>query len=253
MKGKGMPVVLILCSLLIFSGCGNGIYEIVTRDQGDPDTFYLKVESFSEENVIRCSWAKDERSDKYIVMRSEDREPLRFEKVYEGEGTTYEDAVLKEDTRYLYRLDKVRGKKGFTGKTHYMGIYSKQVKDVYEPNDKKEHAVLLESDKQANVYYYRSTEGTILEDEDWYKVRVPARRQAKITIIYDAVNQPFIITKPYNGEEERPATNSAVEIKNNTDGEKELRFKISLDKNIVVSGSAGGVYYSYTLRLLSIE
>ena len=134
-----------------------------------------------------------------------------------------------------------------------MGIYSKQVKDVYEPKDKKENAVLLESDKQANVYYYRSTEGTILEDEDWYKVRVPARRQAKITIIYDAVNQPFIITKPYNGEEERPATNSAVEIKNNTDGEKELRFKISLDKNIVVSGSAGGVYYSYTLRLLSIE
>ena len=248
-----MPVVLILCSLLIFSGCGNGIYEIVTRDQGDPDTFYLKVESFSEENVIRCSWAKDERSDKYIVMRSEDREPLRFEKVYEGEGTTYEDAVLKEDTRYLYRLDKVRGKKGFTGKTHYMGIYSKQVKDVYEPNDKKEHAVLLESDKQANVYYYRSTEGTILEDEDWYKVSIPARRQAKITIIYDAVNQPFIITKPYNGEEERPATNGTVEIKNDTDGEKELRFKISLDKNIVVSGSAGGVYYSYTLRLLSIE
>ena len=248
-----MPVVLILCSLLIFSGCGNGIYEIVTRDQGDPDTFYLKVESFSEENVIRCSWAKDERSDKYIVMRSEDREPLRFEKVYEGEGTTYEDAVLKEDTRYLYRLDKVRGKKGFTGKTHYMGIYSKQVKDVYEPNDKKEHAVLLESDKQANVYYYRSTEGTILEDEDWYKVSIPARRQAKITIIYDAVNQPFIITKPYNGEEERPATNGTVEIKNDTDGEKELRFKISLDKNIVVSGSAGGACYRYTLRLLSIE
>ena len=248
-----MPVVLILCSLLIFSGCGNGIYEIVTRDQGDPDTFYLKVESFSEENVIRCSWAKDERSDKYIVMRSEDREPLRFEKVYEGDGTRYEDTVLKEDTRYLYRLDKVRGKKGFTGKTHYMGIYSKQVKDVYEPNDKKEHAVLLESDKQANVYYYRSTEGTILEDEDWYKVSIPARRQAKITIIDDAVNQPFIITKPYNGEEERPATNGTVEIKNDTDGEKELRFKISLDKNIVVSGSAGGACYRYTLRLLSIE
>ena len=233
-----MSAALVLSGAMFFSGCGNGIYEIVTRNQEDPDTFYLKVDSFSEENVIRCSWAKDERCARYIVMRSEDREPLGFEKVYEGEGTTYEDAVLKEDTRYLYRLDKVRGKKGFKGKTHYMGIYSKQVKDVYEPNDKKENAVLLESDKQANVYY---------------KVRVPARRQAKITIIYDAVNQPFIITKPYNGEEERPATNSAVEIKNNTDGEKELRFKISLDKNIVVSGSAGGACYRYTLRLLSIE
>ena len=253
MKGKGMPVVLILCSLLSFSGCGGGIYEIVARDQRDPDTFYLKVDSFSEENVIRCSWAKDERSDKYIVMRSEDREPLHFEKVYEGERTTYEDAVLKEDTRYLYRLDKVRGKRGFKGKTHYMGIYSKQVKDVYEPNDKKENAVRLENDKQANVYYYRSTEGTILEDEDWYKVRVPARRQAKITIIYDGANKPFIITKPYNGEQERPATNGAVVIKNDMDYEKELRFKISLDKNIVVSGSAGGAYYPYTLRLLSIE
>ena len=134
-----------------------------------------------------------------------------------------------------------------------MGIYSKQVKDVYEPNDKKENAVLLESDKQANVYYYRSTEGTILEDEDWYKIRVPARRQAKITIIYNVANHPFVITKPYNGEEARPATNGFVEIKNDTDYERELRFKISLDKNIVVSGSAGGACYRYTLRLLSIE
>ena len=253
MKRNVMSAALVLSGAMFFSGCGNGIYEIVTRNQEDPDTFYLKVDSFSEENVIRCSWAKDERCDRYIVMRSEDREPLRFEKVYEGEGTRYEDAVLKEDTRYLYRLDKVRGKKDFKGKTHYMGIYSKQVKDVYEPNDKKENAVLLESDKQANVYYYRSTEGTILEDEDWYKIRVPARRQAKITIVYNVANQPFVITKPYNGEEERPATNSAVEIKNDTDGEKELRFKISLDKNIVVSGSAGGTCYRYTLRLLSIE
>ena len=242
MKRNVMSAALVLSGAMFFSGCGNGIYEIVTRNQEDPDTFYLKVDSFSEENVIRCSWAKDERCDRYIVMRSEDREPLRFEKVYEGEGTRYEDAVLKEDTRYLYRLDKVRGKRGFKGKTHYMGIYSKQVKDVYEPNDKKE-----------NVYYYRSTEGTILEDEDWYKIRVPARRQAKITIIYNVANQPFVITKPYNGEEERPTTNSAVEIKNDTDYEKELRFKISLDKNIVVSGSAGGTCYRYTLRLLSIE
>ena len=253
MKRSVIAAALIVCSIVIYGGCGSGIYGIIARDQGDPDTFYLNVDSFSEENVIRCSWAKDERSDRYIVMRSEDREPLRFEKVYEGEGTRYEDAVLKEDTRYLYRLDKVRGKKDFKGKSHYMGIYSKQVKDVYEPNDKKENAVLLESDKQANVYYYRSTEGTILEDEDWYKIRVPARRQAKIMIIYDVVNQPFVITKPYNGEEERPATNSAVEIKNDTDYEKELRFKISLDKNIVVSGSAGGTCYRYTLRLLSIE
>ena len=253
MRRSVVAAALIVGSIVIYGGCGNGIYGIVARDQGDPDTFYLNVDSFSEENVIRCSWAKDERCDRYIVMRSEDREPLHFEKVYEGERTTYEDAVLKEDTRYLYRLDKVRGKRGFKGKTHYMGIYSKQVKDVYEPNDKKENAVRLENDKQANVYYYRSTEGTILEDEDWYKVRVPARRQAKITIIYDGANKPFIITKPYNGEQERPATNGAVVIKNDMDYEKELRFKISLDKNIVVSGSAGGAYYPYTLRLLSIE
>ena len=108
MKRSVIAAALIVCSIVIYSGCGSGIYGIVARDQGDPDTFYLNVDSFSEENVIRCSWAKDERSDRYIVMRSEDREPLYFEKVYEGEGTRYEDAVLKEDTRYLYRLDKVR-------------------------------------------------------------------------------------------------------------------------------------------------
>ena len=253
MKRRMIATVVIVSGVMLFSGCGNGLYEIISRDQGEPDNFYVKVDSFSEENKIRCSWGKDERSDRYILMRSEDKVPLVFEKVYDGDGTAYEDTVLKEDTRYLYRLDKVRGEKKFKGKTHYMGIYSKQVNDDYEPNDTKEEAVLLENDKQASVYYYRSTEGTIVEDEDWYKVKLAAKRQAKITVIYDAAHQPFIVTKPYNGQQERPATNDGVEIRNDTDYEKELRFKISLDKNIVVSGSAGGGYYPYTVRLLSIQ
>lgn len=252
MKGKILKLLIIV--IVIFNGaCGTGVYEIVSRDQRDPDNFYVNVDSFSEENVIKCIWEEDERCDKYILMRSEDKNVLKFKEVYNGEGTEYEDRVLKEDTRYIYRLDKIRGKKRFLGNIHYMGIYSKQVKDVYEPNDRKEKAVLLQNDIQGNVYYYRSHEGTVLEDEDWYKVRIPAKRKAKVAIVYDAANSPFIITMPYNGHTEKPETNKSVIITNDTDYERELRFKVSLDRNIVVSGSAGGECYPYTLRLLSIE
>ena len=252
MKGKILKLLIIV--IVIFNGaCGTGVYEIVSRDQRDPDNFYVNVDSFSEENVIKCIWEEDERCDKYILMRSEDKNVLKFKEVYNGEGTEYEDRVLKEDTRYIYRLDKIRGKKRFLGNIHYMGIYSKQVKDVYEPNDRKEKAVLLQNDIQGNVYYYRSHEGTVLEDEDWYKVRIPAKRQATIAIVYDAANLPFIITKPYNGSSEKPANNVGIIIKNDTDVEKELSFKISLDRNIVVSGSAGGGCYPYTLRLISLK
>ena len=61
MRRSVVAAALIVGSIVIYGGCGNGIYGIVARDQGDPDTFYLNVDSFSEENVIRCSWAKDER------------------------------------------------------------------------------------------------------------------------------------------------------------------------------------------------
>ncbi len=252
MREKILKTLIII--IVIFNiGCGTGVYEIISRDQGDPDEFAIEVDSFSEENKIKCKWSEDERSDKYILMRSEDKPLLKFKEVYNGKAKEYEDRVLKEDTRYIYRLDKLRGKKRFYGKVHYMGIYSKDVNDVYEPNDKKGEAELLQSDKQGNVYYYRSHEGSILEDEDWYKVRIPGKRQAKVTIIYDAVNLPFIITKPYNGDKERPATNAVIILRNDMDYEQELSFKISLDRNIVVSGSAGGAFYPYTVRLLSIE
>jgi len=253
MKRAVVWTVLTLISSMVYFSCGSGIYDVLSRDQRDPDNFTVTVDSFSAENAIRCSWEKDERCDTYVLMRSEDKSVLRFEEAYRGDAVEYEDKVLKEDTRYLYRLDKIRGTKRFKGGVHYLGLYNKQVKDVYEPNDQKEQAVLLENDKQGNIYYYRSHEGSIVEDEDWYKVRLPARRQAKITIVYDALHQPFIVTKPYNSSIERPATNVPVVIRNDTDYETELRFKISLDNNIVVSGSAGGAYYPYTLRLLLIE
>ena len=81
MKRRMIATVVIVSGVMLFSGCGNGLYEIISRDQGEPDNFYVKGVSFSEENKIRCSWGKDERSDRYILMRSEDKVPLAFEKV----------------------------------------------------------------------------------------------------------------------------------------------------------------------------
>ncbi|QOW61618.1 hypothetical protein [Treponema pedis] len=253
MNGKlNVYVFFYLIIILLFSGCGKGIYGIISRSQKDPEDFSMKVESFLAEREIKCSWEEDERCDKYILMRSEDRPELKFKEVYAGEGEGYTDKWLREGERYIYRLDKVRGKVKFKGNVHYMGIYGKEVEDEYEPNNEREQAVKLINDKQGNVYYYRSYEGVVLEDEDWYKIELPGKWKAVITIVYDASNQPFVITLPYNGKKERPATNGTVEIRNDFDEAKYMRFKVSLDKNIVTSGGASGAFYTYTVRIVSM-
>ena len=63
MKGKILKLLIII--IVVFNGaCGTGVYEIVSRDQRDPDNFYVNVDSFSEENVMpgKICWHNGRRS-----------------------------------------------------------------------------------------------------------------------------------------------------------------------------------------------
>lgn len=252
LEGKSLEYkfTLLISLLFILISCDNALFNLIKRPQKDPELFELKVDSFTKQYEIHCSWEADELADKYILMRSEDNPKLNFEEVYFGKSLSYNDSNLKDNTKYIYRLDKLRGEKRFIGKKHYLGIYGDKVEDTYEPNDKVETATYLEKAKQGNLYYYTSAKGIQVSDIDWYRVRIKANRQVSLSLTYDASTPNFKVILPPNGEEKTPGNNVAFQIRNDTEQEKEFYFSVGLDKG-QFSSTGASIFYTYTLKLLS--
>ena len=241
-------IIFLVCLYLI--SCDAGMYELVSRPQNDPDDFSIKVDSFDEENKIKCSWEKDLAVDKYILMRSEDVRNLKFKEIYSGEDLSYIDMNLPDNKKYIYRLDKIRGSLKFVGKKHFLGVYNDKKRDEHEPNDIKENACFLEDPKRANLYYYSSYDGSEIEDVDWYKVKIKAKRMVEISITYSASQPVFIVGLPLNGDELKPASDASFKIRNDGHEEKYFYFKIKIDKTLFSPLTASG-FYTYTLKLVS--
>lgn len=242
--------ITVLCLLFILAGCDSGLYTLVSRAQKDPDTFEIKVDSFSKEYEIYCIWEHDELADKYILMRSEDSTDLHFNKIYVGKGISYIDCDLKDNTKYIYRLDKVRGDKKFLGNRFYLGVFSEKKDDAYEPNNSASTATFLESPKQGNVYYYTSEKGIIVSDIDWYWVRIKANRQVNLTLTYDAASPVFRVILPPNGDEKCPANNQEFQIRNDTNEKKDFYFSIQIDKG-QFGQTNSAAFFTYTVKLMS--
>ena len=243
-------IITVLWLLFILLGCDNGLCTLVSRIQKEPDKFELKVDSFRKEYEIYCIWEYDELADEYILMRSEDSANLSFNKIYVGKGLSYIDCDLKNNTKYIYRLDKVRGERILIGNRLYLGVFSEKKADAYEPNNIEASATFLESPKQGNVYYYTSEKGMVVSDIDWYCVRIKANRQVNLTLTYDASQPVFRVVLPPNGDEKCPANNQEFQIRNDTIEEKDFYFSIELDKDLFgQTGSAA--FFTYTVKLIS--
>ncbi len=248
-----MKKVLVLVSgVLILGGCGNMVYDILARSYEDPDNFEIRVKSFEREREINCEWDSDERSDEYILMRSEDgkESELKFKEVYRGKRRQYTDKYLKEDKKYLYRLDKVRGKKKFKGRQYYLGVFNGKRRDRFEPNDNEGSATKLDEERSSNVYYYRSWTGIYIEDEDWYEVEIPGFWNASVKLIYGYGDTPFIITFSDNSQEEHPPSNTKIVVTNRSKEKQIKRFKVSLDKAKVGGGGLNvSSFYTYRIKV----
>lgn len=234
----------------LVAGCDNGLATLIFRPQKAPETFDIDIQSFTLENKIICSWKEDVLTDEYILLRSEDTVPLNFSQVFVGNSFFYEDSNLKDNTKYIYRLDKIRGKNRFTGKKHYLGVFGEKKRDAYEPNNSINKATYLEKPKQANLYYYVSLEGIQLFDVDWYIVRVKANRVINLSLTYDATRSLFKVILPPNGQEIRPANNQSFQIRNDTEKEKYFYFSVQLDKD-QFAPTGVSAFYTYTIKLIS--
>lgn len=251
---KGIKIILFLC--FIFLACSPGIYHMLGREAKDPAVSTPIIQSFIEEEAIHISWEEDAKADQYILYRSRDTRPGELSIIYSGTGFEYLDRDCVPEGRYLYSLSKVRGLKEFELCEPVMGVCGQTIRDFAEPNGRKQEAVLLDSDLEANIFYYRSTTGIILQDDDWYYVNIPPRRVANIVITQ--VNREGENTHLYFSQEGELAfqivDGNNIAIENYFYTEQSFYFKISPIAGEFLNdiSLAGGAMVGYKISLTMI-
>lgn len=251
--------MIFVFSLVMFVSCNNTLYDAVFRTMDDPFQEAPSVESFVKENTVYLSWRLDEAADEYVLMRSVDGMKLQFKCVYRGNGTSYTDVDLQNGGRYVYRLDKTRGKKYFAGEKYGYGLSSNCRKDFLEPNDVEESATFLEYDLICNLpcVQYAADKKLIL-DEDWFYVKIPPMRTAGIIVRQDNLENPHNDKETkmcfqLNGMESRVIKqNIEIPITNSSFEERAFYFKIFPESTNLFNYGSSYTVIEYTVSLAHI-
>jgi hypothetical protein len=244
--------------LLVFASCSSEWGEMFFKSADDPYAGIPRAECFERENVIKLTWSKDDGCDEYVLMRAEDNSiSLNFKEIYRGNALYYEDKDGEEWKRYLYRLDKTRGNKYFKGNETVMALCSPVRGDEYEDNDSEDKAVLLESDRSANIYRCVFEDGRVFEDFDWYYVEIPPHRVACLTLEDSgiAVNEhttAFCYLLPGDGVHEIKQ-NTEFLLYNRTEEKKKVYIKIFANPSLFESTGSGSFVRSYVLSLYMVR
>jgi len=167
---------------IFLAGCSEGLLAELDRLAEDPSPSTPSVESFATELSISVTWPSDPAADEYVLERADDSVTPVYAQVYRGDATFYTDTNCVDQGRYLYRLATVKGQKSFGPSAPALGVGSATCRDALEGNDSETRATALDYDRSANLYFYRSFTGAVVQDVDWYSVVVPPRRQANIVI-----------------------------------------------------------------------
>jgi hypothetical protein len=240
----------------VCASCSTGMYDSLSRTTDDPFTERPTVRSFDVVNTILVSWSKDDAADEFILERSDDAIIPSYSVIYRGTNTSFVDAALIDQSRYLYRLRKTRGDKTFAPSTTAFGVASLVQRDSLEDNDSKSKATHLKDTHDTNMFFYRSYDGDELSDDDWYSVDIPANRKALIAITdYDADSgSTETHYKVYINETrtEDVKDGDSFEIENNTLRDTRYYFMVYPDnEKYVAVSAAGGKMVSYKIVYLS--
>lgn len=225
---KIKSLIIVVFSVLILS-CSEGLLSDMLRVITDPLVEDPAVVSFEKEETINIGWDLDPGADEYILYRAVDSLDPAYEIIYQGTDLFVVDTDVSNEGRYLYTLGKVRGTKLFGPSGAALGVGSMVIEDALEDNDTKETATGLIWDLDANLYYYLSYKGAELEDNDWYHVTVPPRRQANIVVTQENLvgdNTWMYLSLEGHGPEPI-ANNLGIPLKNYSYEEKIFYFVIS--------------------------
>jgi hypothetical protein len=243
---------------LLLASCSNGFLEQMGRVLADPSPAAPRAASFHSEYCIKVSWSPDAAAEEYVLERAADSTSPSWSPLYRGTATAWEDRACADQGRYLYRLKLIRGSRVFGPAESAVGIGSAACRDSLEPNDDERSATPLEYDRAANLYYYRSCAGVVVQDLDWYSVSVPPRRTANLVVTQNglvggAVNTYMIFY--LKGTSPAVIVNNAViPVTNSSYETKSFLFQISPNPSEFIADPslAGGSFIDYTVSLLSI-
>ncbi len=248
-----------LCLTLFgLSCCGAGLLDEMDRVSADPTIAAPKAVSFAIENQIGISWDKDKAADLYVLERAKDAMSPAYTEVYRGTAVSFTDSDVADQSRYLYRLSKVRGEKAFGPSGAVMGIGSAACGDDHEPNDTEDHAIPLD-DQKANLFYYRAYSGIEVQDADWYSVTVPPTKRMNIVVTQispgiagGAITYMFFYQKGVTPQ--RIVNNNAFWIDNTSHQSRTFIFKIYPKPEDFITDPtlAGGTVIDYEIRMHSI-
>ena len=191
-------MILLVFGFAVLSCHTDVFQEELFRTTDDPIYEVPAIDSLSRERTIYLSWNEDKGADSYRLMKSSDNNALVFECIYEGTSTNYVDKNLNDNERYVYRLDKIRGKKIFKGKKYANGYSAECARDACEPNDTETKATLLDYDLTCNlpcVSYVTDNENDI--DCDWFYVIIPPYRKVEIAINQKGLQDQSVHAETY--------------------------------------------------------
>lgn len=240
-------------SCTLFTSCENPIADVLLRTYSDPFDQAPVVDSFSERKKIFISWDKDEGADEYILMRAEDATNPQFAKIYRGRQLNYKDEKINEGTRYLYRLDKTRGKRTFISEKKGYGYCASRINDTLKNNFKKDAVEILSDRTNMVLYYGRFCDGTEIFEEDYFYVNIPPQMQAEIVLTQQnpSSSSGRYIEYVDDGCPAVPFPTQSVKFRNSDTVWQKRIFSLSLDKSCVLSEGVYMVTYDIALAHIS--
>lgn len=251
--------IILLVLVILTAGCSVDPYELLSRTADDPETTEPRVYSFETENQVRIAWDSDDAADSFVLYRDISSNGATEQVVYRGTDTQFIDQNVIDETKYYYRLSKVRGQREFPQSEFVLGVGSNVRQDIYENNDIIEKATFHENVTVANIYYYEGDSGFYLEDNDWYCVSINPRKLLSLTIdnfnnlsngdIYFALigSEPFTIT-----------AGAEIQISNYEYHEETYYFQITvnsvnfLDDPLYPGGKIGS-YHINSIQTINID
>ncbi len=247
---------LIFISIILTSCTNNSFETILFRTTEDPFFDVPDIDSLTLEHTICLSWKIDDACDTFYLMRSNDQKTLDFSCVYEGTDLEYIDTKIADNNRYIYRLDKKRGNKYFTGKEYAYGFSIDCRRDSSESNDIQEEATFLEYDLSCNLPCIRFiTNNKQIIDTDWFYIEVPARRSAEILInqshlANSSTNAPTNLNIQIVGSTSSPVRQkSGIVIQNFSYNKQIYYFNIYPETTGLLSQDSNTAIIEYTISL----
>lgn len=209
---------------------------------------------------IYLSWEEDRGAGSYIVMRAEDNDILEFKKIYEGKDTFFTDKDISVSTKYVYRLDKRRGDYLFKGEeysyAYYHGVMGGiSADDIYEDNNSMSKAKRLDNQCSCTSYLVKFKDGTVLYDEDWFFVTIPADFTLSISVREDSpvIESGETDLQIYvNGKCTKDQTlnqGEVVDIKNELPETVDIYFRITIKMDSLRTEDEYEKLVGYSLRL----